>query len=766
MSVTTQRQSRQAARTAQSTSAQALVAALAGEVPRVRVGIFYRLGLLLVAVAMLVLPLVYLALIALACWAVYWHATENVTFLGGPARGGRGRGMFLLLLVYLIPIVIGGVLILFMIKPLFARRRTVSVPVTIFERDQPLVHAFVNALADLVRAPRPKRIDVDSQVNASASFDEGLLGWVRRSLVLTIGLPLVAGLDLRQLAGVLAHELGHFAQGGAMRLTYIIRSVNMWFARVAYERDAWDDRLVALSRNGEHWSIQITALLAMMFVGVARLVLKGLLLVGHTISSAMLRQMEFDADRYEARVAGSDVFERTVDRLVALNLASQAAMHDLQTAWQERRLCDDLATLIKSRDDDMPAKVRADFTKMTRESKTGWFDTHPADADRIASVRREAAPGVFRADGPATVLFNDFEEVSRLATMRLYLDLLGDEVRPEHVFPTEQLISSRGRRKQGAAAMRRFFQGLLDARRPVYPAAHVMPAKDEAAAAEQILEARCEFTSSVEAARKWAKQYDEADERLYQVIAVKVLRTTEAKLDVPHPDLAKADDAALRRFQAEAQQKRADAAKNLADALVPAVRRLELALSIDAARERAKTEKPEQDDGEYAVEQTAKGSVNVLLDTIARLRSLGPTLEELRVRFHEQAALLAQIRPAEDREMLINAVLTTARRCSGLLAQIQAACRDVPYPYEHAEGRVSLARFAVPRVYTEQQVGELQGASETALEACFGLYMRVMCDLVARAEAIESDLGLPPLPEPAEEPAEEPADEPVAAATK
>jgi hypothetical protein len=136
------------------------------------------------------------------------------------------------------------------------------------------------------------------------------------------------------------------------------------------------------------------------------------------------------------------------------------------------------------------------------------------------------------------------------------------------------------------------------------------------------------------------------------------------------------------------------------------------------------------------------------------------------VRFHEQAALLAQIRPAEDREMLINAVLTTARRCSGLLARIQAACRDVPYPYEHAEGRVSLARFAVPRVYTEQQVGELQGASETALEACYGLYMRVMCDLVARAEAIESDLGLPPLPEPAEEPAEEPADEPVAAATK
>ena len=63
------------------------------------------------------------------------------------------------------------------------------------------------------------------------------LGVFKKDLVLTIGLPLVAGLSIREFGGVLAHEFGHFAQGGGMRLTALVRFVNGWFARVVYERD-------------------------------------------------------------------------------------------------------------------------------------------------------------------------------------------------------------------------------------------------------------------------------------------------------------------------------------------------------------------------------------------------------------------------------------------------------------------------------------------------------------------------------------------------
>lgn len=69
-------------------------------------------------------------------------------------------------------------------------------------------------------------------------------------------MPLVSGLTLRQLAGVLAHEFGHFAQGTGMRVTYVIRWVNHWFARVVYERDAWDVRLQRWSEDTD-WRLAI-----------------------------------------------------------------------------------------------------------------------------------------------------------------------------------------------------------------------------------------------------------------------------------------------------------------------------------------------------------------------------------------------------------------------------------------------------------------------------------------------------------------------------
>ncbi|MEO8429753.1 MAG: M48 family metallopeptidase [Verrucomicrobiota bacterium] len=122
-----------------------------------------------------------------------------------------------------------------MVKPFFAAKARTPEPITLDPAKEPLLFAFVQKICGLVGAPVPCRIDVDCQVNASAGLRRGL--W-STDLVLTIGLPLASGMDMRQFAGVLAHEFGHFAQGAGMRLTYIIRQINFWFAQVVYERDA------------------------------------------------------------------------------------------------------------------------------------------------------------------------------------------------------------------------------------------------------------------------------------------------------------------------------------------------------------------------------------------------------------------------------------------------------------------------------------------------------------------------------------------------
>ena len=74
---------------------------------------------------------------------------------------------------------------------------------------------------------------------------------IGNDLVLTIGLPLAATMSVRELTAVLAHEFGHFSQGVGMRFSYLTVVINRWFARVVYERDAWDERLTEWSRESD-----------------------------------------------------------------------------------------------------------------------------------------------------------------------------------------------------------------------------------------------------------------------------------------------------------------------------------------------------------------------------------------------------------------------------------------------------------------------------------------------------------------------------------
>lgn len=116
-------------------------------------------------------------------------------------------------------------------------------------------------------APVPQNSDINCDVNVFASFRCGLLGFIGKDLNLTVGLPLVAELNLRQFAGVLTHEFGHFAQGTGMRFTYIIRSISFWFARVVYEKVSVDEMLNRVAEKSDI-RIGIILLLAKLFVWI------------------------------------------------------------------------------------------------------------------------------------------------------------------------------------------------------------------------------------------------------------------------------------------------------------------------------------------------------------------------------------------------------------------------------------------------------------------------------------------------------------------
>lgn len=76
----------------------------------------------------------------------------------------------------------------------------------------PALFALLGRVADATGAPMPDVVLVDSRLNASASA-VGL----RRTKVLTIGLPLWAVLTPQERVALLGHELGHFVNGDVRR---------------------------------------------------------------------------------------------------------------------------------------------------------------------------------------------------------------------------------------------------------------------------------------------------------------------------------------------------------------------------------------------------------------------------------------------------------------------------------------------------------------------------------------------------------------------
>jgi Zn-dependent protease with chaperone function len=419
-------------------SAVAILDAFSGPVRRTRTSLFYQLGLMLVTLTMIILPIIYLALVAAAAWGVYLYAT-HFTFLLTSRVGGT-RGFLVRIVAYLGPLFVGVVLVFFMVKPLFARRGKRPQPLALNPGAEPTLYAFIARICETVGAPMPRRIDLDCQLNASAGFRRGLWSLFGHDLVLTIGVPLVAGLNLREFAGVVAHEFGHFTQGFGMRLSYIIRSINGWFFRVVYERDAWDMALEQWAADAEDWRVMLVVNFARLGVWFSRLLLKILMFTGHAISCFLLRQMEYDADSYEIKLAGSEAFESTAKRMAVLNAALEKAYKEMGFVWkQSHKLPDNFPAYLCKHEASIPATVKEKVQDTLGLSRTGFFDTHPSDGDRIRRARRAAEPGIFALELPSTVLFTNFEVISKQITHIHYIDELEIPVDPSALRAVETM---------------------------------------------------------------------------------------------------------------------------------------------------------------------------------------------------------------------------------------------------------------------------------------------------------------------------------------
>jgi hypothetical protein len=669
-----------------------------------------------------------LGIIAGVVWLVWLHLTHSIAIAGAGFWG---------LVAYLAPIAIGAIFIFFLVKPLFAPSSETRGTRSLTRESEPVLFAFVDRICQAVGSPQPSRIDVDCEVNASASFRRGLLSMFGDDLVLTIGVPLVAGLSARQFAGVLAHEFGHFSQGAGMRLSYLIRRINAWFQRVVYQRDQWDEWLRDTAGEMD-FRIGFIFYLTMLLVWITRRLLLGLMMAGHFVGSFFMRQMEYDADRYEARLSGSDTFAATQKRVMTLGIAHQGAMHDLGNFYREKRLSDDIPKLILANLRQVTAaKHKAKLDEYLDKEESHWYDSHPSSKQRIASALREQAPGVFRLDAPATALFSNFTALSKNVTYDVYREMFGQKFDRSAMHNTDELLARLGRDDENLEAVGRYGQGVFTMLRalPLPLATPDVPEQPKAMLAGVKLQ-RERLLAGAAAHREMLLEYDRADTNLVECKQVLELlhahqRVKAADFKVP---TASTSHALRARTEAETTQGRLNDKLRVCETAL--AERLHAALCLLHVPQVAQR---------VADAQNLQQQSRDLYEWVVQVSAYVKSILQLRTERAGFEILLSRLESRQPPEALIDSIFRSMREVHRLLAELRGELFRIPYPFDHAQGSITLAYFCLENMPLSDDLPAIHRGSGEFLDALSHVYQRAIGHLFAAAEQVETAVGLPKL---------------------
>jgi Zn-dependent protease with chaperone function len=694
----------------------------------------YRLGIGVVSVLMVLLPLIYLLLIGVVAYGIYYHAINHTDIL----MAGRGRGASMAILAYLAPIFIGVTVIFFMLKPLFAKSEKPPTLAVLTAEQEPLLYAFVERICRAVNAPMPREIVLDNQVNASASFRRGVWSMFSNDLRLTIGTPLVAGMTTQQFAGVLAHEFGHFAQGAGMRLSYLIRTISHWLTAAVYERDQWDARLIEWCNTDIR--ISWIAYLTRGVVWLIRRVLWVLMYAGHLVSSYLLRQMEFDADRYETRLSGSETFAQTSQRLTQLSVAHRVALDDLSDFYREGRLGNNFPKLINLNvnkfDEDTLRKIR----EFDQQQTAGLFDTHPTNRERIASAKRENTAGVFQDDRPASVLFRDFDATAVHTTLLFYREVFGQAFDWKAVHDVEELVEKQRVANLAFESLNRVTQGSYSFMRPLTLGAVKLPTPVPVTAAKKkLLELRGNIESGAARYAQLADQWSETGSKRVQVAQSCLLQKAGFKIpkslfDPPLINQSQCDAAwnatHLSRETLQGQM------TTYEEALA---KRINLTLGVLF----------HVSDDEFPGRELLYGIATRMCGSYTAMREQVEAVISVRERFAALVLLLENCSDGVPSQVCFDTLKELIQELKGLLLGIRTDLKDRKYPFDHANKEIRIGEFLVSELPPDDDLGPILSAVERLLEEFPRLYVRVFGQICWVCEQVETWLELPLAAEPA-----------------
>jgi hypothetical protein len=278
-----------------------------------------------------------------------------------------------------------------------------------------VVAELVERIGKLLNAPLPTTIQIDCSPRLSLD---------RAGRTLTLGLGLVAGLTIEQLAGLVAGQLAQHRRGAASGPMNLTRAINGWLWRTVYQQDRFEQWITRVNlRPGFHLGRLVLPLRPLSFL--ARAAVWVPMFIGNTVAAALVRRTELDADLCAARLVGQQTQVENIDRVKIVEYTWEGILAEVSFLFKEQKLPDSLPHELAARMRDITPELAAALIESVIKPEEIPFDSRPSEAERRAAVAAEPAKGVLSCPLPAAALWTDFGKLARDVSFEYYSAALG-----------------------------------------------------------------------------------------------------------------------------------------------------------------------------------------------------------------------------------------------------------------------------------------------------------------------------------------------------
>ena len=294
------------------------------------------------------------------------------------------RGVTLNGIVFAVGIMAIGLLIFYYVIKYFFKYNKASTDklISITSKDYPEIFEIINKVTQKVGTKSPHKVYLSPDVNASVTYNSSFLSLlfpIRKNLI--IGYPLLITYTQEELAAILAHEFGHFAQKSMHVGSYVYYSNNIIYDML-YDNEGVNNVLSGCASN--------FAVIAAVIIRGIQAILQRVYKIVNINYLKLSREMEFHADEIATNVAGSKVF---VDALRKIEKASTVYYYTINLTQavydKEQKLFPNFFTNFKycyTQECKQEDASNIIFEKKSKLQFQDLWSTHPSTEDRIAAI--------------------------------------------------------------------------------------------------------------------------------------------------------------------------------------------------------------------------------------------------------------------------------------------------------------------------------------------------------------------------------------------